>query len=96
MESRKRSETIVHSGTVQALYGFVLTSQGEDSSRAFLTPHSYVKDCALSLLPESGTMGSKRGGARVTGSSTSSAIWAIPWISNYYFIICQRLNDTAV
>jgi len=39
---------------------------------------SRVKGFVLSPLPELGTMGSKWGGARVTGSSTSSRIWVVP------------------
>ena len=34
-----------------------------------------MNDFVLSLLPELGTMGSKRGGVGVTRSSTSYAVW---------------------
>ena len=41
----------------------------------YSTPCSNVNDFVLSLLPELGTMGSKRGGVGVTRSSTSYAVW---------------------
>jgi hypothetical protein len=44
----------------------------------FSNPCSRAKGFVLSPLPELGTMGSKWGGARVTGSSTSSRICSVP------------------
>jgi hypothetical protein len=49
----------------------------------FSNPCSRAKGFVLSPLPELGTMGSKWGGARVTGSSTSSRICSVPVMAEW-------------